>query len=79
MLHNIQMHLPLIRTGISVKAGSSFVTPAVSSLPGTNKVSPSLMAVRVQSVLSHLLEEMVSSPPWGLECEVFRVWSKDAS
>ncbi|GFT41201.1 uncharacterized protein TNCV_3403581 [Trichonephila clavipes] len=25
------MHLPLIRTGISVKAGSSFVTPAVSS------------------------------------------------
>ncbi|GFY15117.1 uncharacterized protein TNCV_1569321 [Trichonephila clavipes] len=26
------MHLPLIRTGISVKAGSSFVTPAVASL-----------------------------------------------
>ncbi|GFV11426.1 hypothetical protein TNCV_2962411 [Trichonephila clavipes] len=25
------MDLPLIRTGISVKAGSSFVTPAVSS------------------------------------------------
>ncbi|GFV16616.1 hypothetical protein TNCV_4418031 [Trichonephila clavipes] len=26
------MHLPLIRIGISVKAGSSFVTPAVSSV-----------------------------------------------
>ncbi|GFW52371.1 hypothetical protein TNCV_4218781 [Trichonephila clavipes] len=30
-LHNIQMHLPFIRTGIAVKAGSSFVPPALAS------------------------------------------------
>ncbi|GFX68095.1 hypothetical protein TNCV_921961 [Trichonephila clavipes] len=33
------MHLPLVRTGISVKAGSSFIPPAVASASATFRLS----------------------------------------
>ncbi|GFT99946.1 hypothetical protein TNCV_1079811 [Trichonephila clavipes] len=40
------MHLPLIRTGISVKAGSSFVPPTVASASATCRLFSSSYRVR---------------------------------